>query len=448
LSAYVRGLFLRYPETTFEDIFADTSYPVGSLSRLSWALHNISDKDFDPEKALHLLTHVDLLHWSAMYQRVLSKDDEPLKIVQGFIDLYIEVDTAVNKIAQAMNAAMEALVHPYVVHSPIVLSGAEYTRIACAIYVLKIYYQLRLKFFHAGHDWRSRFPETYLKGLKPWQVDQALCIEQFYHICQNGGKFQDMFGIIDREYTCKVCLSETSSFFRNYAKALRPSVEFNPGSFSFPKDFKCAVNDLRRRPTNSLIPPPWHYDLEAIGHPSHISPIPTQLRNYGWTVFNAVFIDEEGEDRTLVNWQFRHVMPSLGILFWDQDRLTSWEIVSSNDLVDAFRTLDRRVREETIRKRNKQNRSKYCPPGSERVDVSKARQIIEWTRQPVQCSLEEWLYQRTALVRIEEGRPLMPGKYIEPGAVCQWCGLDGHESRWCNEWSWVEDDGERGKFEQ
>ncbi|KAL6710826.1 hypothetical protein ACN47E_007883 [Coniothyrium glycines] len=417
------------------------SQPVDGFLRLSWALESLGEDEFDPDKALSLLEDMDLINWSTIYRRVLREKDDPLDVVRCLMNLYIEVDVVVDVVAQGLNAAMEALTHPHTIHSAVVLSNAEYVRIACSVLVLRIYYQLCHKFIHAEHDHTSTFPELFIWSLQPWQIDQALTVERFFDTCHyDNFHGTSMFGIIDKEYTCKVCIAEKSSFFRFYQDFLDPWEKYGHNR-TFPRALHEIVAQLDRRGRPRYWPP-WQSDVNPWKTSPVASPTALRLNTSGWSFYNTILIETATDGRFRGN-ELRRGIPSLGLLFWDQDRLHNWGIEDHDDVSDLSDELLLRLQDASM-----DTRGKFSLQSPEEEQLSQARQVVEWTRQPVQCSLQEWLYQHTALARIKEGKRVIPSKYIEVGAVCYVCGLDGHRSQFCHEASWLRDEDDHAMSEQ
>ncbi|KAH7361237.1 hypothetical protein BKA66DRAFT_471189 [Pyrenochaeta sp. MPI-SDFR-AT-0127] len=124
------------------------------------------------------------------------------------------------------------------------------------------------------------------------------------------------------------------------------------------------------------------------------------------------------------------------MLFWDLNRLAQWDMVHHNDIKVAMEEF--RLRLQHVSTNYHSGRHWDCHPDLDPAYIPnmKARQIIQWTRCPVQCTLEESLYQKTALARFMARRPPLPSKYIEVGTLCYLCGLDGHNGFHCIESSW------------
>jgi hypothetical protein len=138
---------------------------------------------------------------------------------------------------------------------------------------------------------------------------------------------------------------------------------------------------------------------------------------------------------------------ALGVFFWDQDRLASWDLVNLDDIIRLHENVMEKLEYMAGVHEYEAGLGFWgcrCCRSTTHCENREARQIREWTRSPVQCTLEEFLYIKTAKARIAEGYKPVPRKYMEPSIICRFCGLEGHRSARCEEenWSDDEDDGE------
>lgn len=400
LSPYLRGLFLRFPETTLQDILEHLPQPVASLLRVSWALQNLSNEHFLVDMTLERLRSTDLLEWSLLYPRILDENDDALHVAYGLIDLYVEVDVAAGLVAQGMHAAMETCVNPYVVVAPLVLSSTEKFRFVCSLFVAKIYFQLEQKFRHSDDGQSSKVPVLFMRGLEPWLVEQAVSVEVFLCNCRDSHDFT-VYTVIDQRYTCMESLSEKTLYFRKFFQAT--------GNTVYRGWFRNRLSALRTALGGRF---------NDIPHSSTAPDVTTQFSSPGWILYRTPRFHRHQE------------YFCLGVFFWDQDRLTQWDIVDHKDITMAMEEF-----------RNNYHRNLHWgshPPGN--IPKTQSRQIIQWTRCPVQCTIEEFLYQKTALARIVDGRPPLPSKYIRVGMKCSICGLDGHIGFHCHETGWSDDE--------
>ncbi|KAF1851787.1 uncharacterized protein K460DRAFT_391999 [Cucurbitaria berberidis CBS 394.84] len=320
LSPHLSALFVRYPENTLRDILAQIPPPLAGLVRMSWALHKTRLQDFDSKETLNLLRSTDLLCWAPTSQRIFGDSDVQLGTIHDFIDLYVEVDVAVELVAQGLNATMEALVNPRAVVAPVVLSTTEYTRIACSLFIVKIYCQLQTKFIHHCRG-RTEFPAAFMTSLKPWQVQQAMSVEQFLQACIHSFDFA-IYRVIEKKHMCFQSLSEKSSYFQKYLE-VQDSIASHAGLPSFIDKFSSAASRL---PHPLLLHPQSMGSLSDVGHPPKSSQIVTQLRNHGWIIYMSGIADGT------IEYDPSRLLTTVGLLFWDQDRLMGWSIVDQGDV--------------------------------------------------------------------------------------------------------------------
>jgi hypothetical protein len=309
----------------------------------------------------------------------------------------------------------------------------------CALLVVRIYYQLRSKFGLVqdidtpAHE----FPHTFIRSLKPWQIEQAVYVEGFVDVCLRRNAAY-LYQVINSRYRCMECLSAKSSYFRKYrqvaiADDLEPMkailVDLNRRTIHRrPVSFSVAAS-IRNHPT---IQPPWNYIANNSLSSEDSHPI-TQLHIDGWLLYNS--IGQHGHLR------FSRMFLSLGLFFWDQDRLASWDLVSLSDIKWLHSRTGKKLEYWSWLMDFESGffGCRCCHSGTY-CDKLEARQVKEWTRSPVQRTMEEYLHRKTAPLRVADGYKPVPEKYMETAVFCRFCWLEGHQSHRCAEESWSDND--------
>ncbi|KAF2190398.1 hypothetical protein K469DRAFT_384137 [Zopfia rhizophila CBS 207.26] len=357
-------------------------HPLGNLLLLSFALYRTDDCDFDPYKTKAFLEERNLLEERAVIPRcILAYDDDPMEILEELTDFCNEVDEITDLFAQSVNAAVETFDNPGAEIRPIVLSTAEYIRIAGSFWILKLYYQLHLKFARLYNNGQSGFIEWithFVHCLRSWQVEQVLSVQLFIESC---GTFSAsaMYGLIDEKYNSRERLQEQSSYFRNLATANRSLC--NPAPYTtgvyYPISFERAARmrffgyGPRASPWNSIprvCPEDTLRPREVIG------------RNHGWILFETV-----RKNGDIFPSSYRHLFLDLGVFFWDQDRLMLWGLADPSDISTICASF-----KERIRQAHAQFEVMNFHDYQDFIQRRKSEWIVQWTRRPVQCSSEEW----------------------------------------------------------
>lgn len=395
LSPYLRGLFLAYPEACLQEILQRIPRPAQNLLRASWALHNVNNNDFDPDKTLAFLDQTKITEdWSILYPYILRSKDDPMEALERLIDLHEEISTVVELYAKSVNAIVETFVNPYVLTTPITLSTAECNRIACGFWLLKIFYQFQLKF--ARYNQANDFIRTFMEQLSPWQVEQGLSIECFLQSSCWYGHY-DPYILVDERMPTREDLSEQYLYVRNYFKVTnelpRPSLTpgiMQPTFFSratryYSYGFHEGWDQLPRLSAYS--------DAEC-------SSVTNQLRSHGWTYFESAV-----RAHTIPGNTYRQFFLGLGMFFWDKDRLEAWELANPRHFTTVVKALSQRLTEAKLYWERKMHEHCTCRIHTR---LSFTKRIIQWTRSSVQCSFEEWEYQRQCFSGpspIHEARP-------------------------------------------
>ncbi|KAJ4335821.1 hypothetical protein N0V95_008784 [Ascochyta clinopodiicola] len=333
-------------------------------------------------------------------------------------DFCLQVTDAAELVGKCLVVPVEMYLNPHACIPPIILSNNEHTRIACALWVLKIYYQLRRKFVDRAPDHANLFATAFLRNLKPWQIDQVIVVQRKVSNCylehhDSLNHFdQTEFGLLKR-----LADSQYSIKYHQTLYQARDSTRLIP---HFGYYIRALIHPHRRAPSGPAMRAWWHTSND-VGHPSTPSSITTQLRNHAWICSEPTThtVTTAHSDR------YMNICRQLGLFFWDYARLLAWHLPDSDELmtvVDSHPGLSAVILRYSDRPWWEESRFQRATA----VERTTQRQILEWTRCPEPCTLEEWLYQKTAKFLLEKGKDPMPRGRIKIGICCTSCGLDGH----------------------
>jgi hypothetical protein len=344
---------------------------------------------FDPEKAMALLGKVDLArNWSTHYPYILERDDDPWQTLEDLLDLIEDIDVVVDVYAQSINALVEVFVNPYLEPIPVELSGEEHTRIASSFLLLKIYYQHQQHFAYHGQP--NTFVRAFFQDLDPWQVEQTVAVEYFLQTIPNL-RGPSLFYLVDEEHRCKYMLSRRSSYIREYLGKI--------GSFRV--DFCSFDANIKETPVSfsrasryywpQYLFSVWRTPPQLLPDLDHAAAREQPLYSYGWEyceyLRRALSYSEQ-------NLNYEHFFLGLGVFFWDQDRLEYWRIVDPSEFLDIMEVIRERLSQNSEACRNWQ---RYGAEGLWRNFRLDPMSIIKWTRCEVQCTYDEWAYEKYAL---------------------------------------------------
>lgn len=389
LSTSLRNLFVSYPEACIQETLRQLPQPIENLLRASWALHGVDNDQFDTDKTVALIQRTNIVEdWSTVYPSILHQDDDPFETLEGLMDLHDEVAFAAQLYAQCIHAVMETVNDPYVEILPVVLSTTEYTRVASSLWVLKVYYQLQLKF--AGHPWQIEFEPAFMSHLRPWQVEQVSSVERLLQSLDTGGD-STLKTLTGTRYASKKLLSEQSLYFHNYfdvAGYNRRSADIlAPGARSI-----IAFSQAAKRYSHTGSVGWAQFPYNGPHFTAALSARVTHLRNHGWMYFESVVSSKTR--LSLSEQRYLEFFLDLGILIWDTERLLRYDLADPRGFWPACVALRERLQEA----RNRRNRMHMG------IALSRSYQdqllqdhIIQWTQCAIQCSFDEWMYQRIGL---------------------------------------------------
>lgn len=402
-SSNVQRLYLLYPEPVLSAIFIQSSAPVGALFQISWALHSMQNDDFDLTTAQDLLETGNIFAWNSKLPRARPSMSDQLEVLQVLLDFYMEVHDAADLFGQCMVAGVDKFLDPTVQSPATTLSGTEHSRITCALWVLRIFDQLRSEPYISTLEHRSHFTSAFVGNLEIWQIDQVASLGRKFGMSED--PLNDAFEFDLPTEAGPLGRLLESAYVRNVAK-----VSFFQ---AFPFAVRCRWYEVNANRLNTKV--------EA-GCDSELS-IAIQFKDHVSTT------KELGLTRTRTR-RYGNLCWHLGLHFWDYERLANWRITDADDLLAASdnahatdMSLDFSEDEALLEHRSATQRNKE-------------QQIIEWTRGPGIDTLEDWLHQRTTALRFEQGEGPFPRRFIWPGARCSGCGLDGHWHGRCHPRSW------------
>jgi hypothetical protein len=376
VSIRLRNLFLLYPDTCLLESLQQTPKDARGYLEASWALHNTDYDKFDAA------TVCARLQWSHSIDDIcadlwaLSLDEDPLRLLDDLAELYEEVETAAGPCAQGLNAAMEDLFNPCTRLMPIDVSPVEHLRFVGSLWILKLYYQLNLKF--SAHEKEREFRMAFMASLPPWQLYRVVSLETFLtRLLEDHPVMLRHF--VGDEIISWEKLSAKSNYFRNYLQATgwsATSPDMTPLLF---------IDASRQFRTIPPIPSaPWLLLSSEDEFTSHrpLSNEEPRLRSFGW-----LFVEYVMSKSYIWGTQRASFFAETGFLFWDRLRLAAWDISDPNRFRSTYEAFMRRQLRETV------SQSDNLPQS----EIKTAKSIAQWTRCSVQCSYEEWLDQPQAL---------------------------------------------------
>jgi hypothetical protein len=348
--------------------------------------------------------------------------------MQAMTDLHVEVYNAAELVGKCMFVGVHATLDPYMQTPSFTMSTTEHARIACSLLIINIYHELRLKFLRCAPEHSREFAGAFMRNLKPWQIDQATPLTPFLN--QDDSDLCVRFlAIVRMRSDVRERLLETDC-----VKNLSRSSGFAVGSGGQRITFESAALLLQHRRQSGRT---WLHVFGDVGYHSRPLSIISELQNHAPDCSESALQQAPVRDLEL----HLDMVRLQGLLFWDYDRLKSWNLADTDQPTAAH---------EFLRKVADIVRDDIGVPwqkqiyGPEDIEHTKQRQLLEWMRCPIQCTLEEWLWQRTVDTDLVRSRELFPRKYIELGAVCTICGQDGHWATRCRPDLWSDDEGETG----
>jgi hypothetical protein len=375
VSIRLRNLFLLYPDTCLLECLQQTPEAVCGYLGASWALHNTDYEKFDATDVLvRLQSSRSIAHFCAD-SRVFTLGEDPFQSINDLADLYEEVETAVGPCAQSFSAAMESIFKPCARLKPIDISSTEHLRFVDSLWILKIYYQLHLKFSHYRKE--QDFRLAFVASLPAWQLQRVLSLETFLVRRLEERPARPRY-VVDDENLSWETLSAKSTYFRNYLQA---TGWYSTSHETTVMSFINASYHFRAIP--ALPPAPWGL-LSCEDEFTSYRPLSEeepQLHSFGWLFF--VYVMRNHHSHSL---QRTYFFLNTGFLFWNRNRLSAWDLSDPTLFgyaLDAFMYPHFR---ETA------SSSVFIRLS----EIRKAKSITRWTRCPIQCSFEEWSDQAQA----------------------------------------------------
>ncbi|KAF2446915.1 hypothetical protein P171DRAFT_429861 [Karstenula rhodostoma CBS 690.94] len=324
-----------------------------------------------------------LRHWHC-HRSVYHRDNNPLLVADGLVDLYQEVHVATDLYAQSLNAAMEAFINPWTELKPITLSSAEYVRIASTLSILRIFYQLQLKC--STQEDIMPTSRAFLTHLDQWEIKQLAALDEFL-LNVGYGRLSAVYHRLDAKYSDWKALSNQSTYVQRYFRTLKFSVTQEEPSSITPISIMQAVRPgLHGQAFQLPLPPQWAGTIaEALSRmlkEDTVSRCPS--RTFGWFLY----------DCSMYQWDWYPCFVDLGMFFWDYRRLEDWGILHQPTYDSMLSKFKAHLEGASKRGPMPLPRLHPCAHYSEK---QKVEIIVRWTRSPIQCSIEEWLWQHYAV---------------------------------------------------
>jgi hypothetical protein len=398
VSERFRALYLSYPESCLRQVFDCLPASLLSLLHTSWALHVNEAADLDISIAIELFANGKVNGNDPYIAPIIVGDSDPLIVVDGLVDLYEEVHVATNLFAQSLNAAMESFINPWIVFKPIKLSSAEYARIASTLSVLRMFYILQMRC--SAQEDVIPTGRAFLARLDPWEIDQLLALDEF--LLRVGYERRSaVYRGLDAKYSDWKALSTGSTYVQRYFRALKFGSAQEESSSITPASITQALGSVLQGRLRHPPPDPslWYRTIdEALSRmmvEDAASCCPS--RTFGWLLYESMV-----RTRRLPQWDSRLCFGHLGMLFWDYDRLNRWGIIDQPTFNSMFSQLENHLQEAS---RYVYRSTLNLRPGAHYSEKQKAEIITRWTRSPIACSIEEWLWQHDALDRYSRLSP-------------------------------------------
>lgn len=371
--------------------------PVGNLLCLSWILDTVPQEYIDPLYVVDWLRETNSIGESLMLSRWLFVRIDSLAVLYELADVMEEIDEVVRFYTQGVLACLDILSDPDVSHSTIELSLTEYGRIASAFLLLKILTQyLRLE----GDE------RMFMDTLQVWQIERMVTLNTFLRgIGHRSGS--PLYYLVNEKFWSTESARTASSYIREYCgfypwRNLLPSLYLTLSTHAggapsrgyaayetFIRRFRSTwfKNDNRSSGILSLL----DIDRLAFGADDSV--------NFGWTL-----LDELDTNGRLPVSQYLQVFLHLGLFFWDDDRFLHLRLTSIAD----FHVLLERLAKGLHRAHISVYDSMHHKVGTTKMRENttphghqlRPELVLEWTRNPVQCTFGEWVVgERACFVR-------------------------------------------------
>jgi len=373
---------MRFSAIALPSIIAQFPAPINTLFRVSMDLDAMQDDRFDPVSILEKLYTVNVLEWLELLPSSRLPIVDPILALQSVSDFYTEVEEAAELIGRLMIIKVERLANPHVCVPPITISTTEHIRLASTLLIIKIYYQLRPRFLKQG-EYAGQLAPFYWKNLTPWLMDQGTTLDWLLLRCS--GEYEHSLCHWDQsESELLMCLSE-SRFVRSYHVLYHQELA---STFRIIPRFS---HNLNGQHPGIRGPGYWHHEPSDVGHPA----MSAQLRNHVSSCSDPT-LQSVPQAHT---GRYANICRQIGLYFWDYSRLNVWGLADPVELIAAVDACPG-LSQVAMRYNDTPEWDIGIRQREAAVERTKQRQIIEWTRCPVQCSLEEWLRQKTALQRL------------------------------------------------
>ncbi|KAF2499319.1 hypothetical protein BU16DRAFT_535688 [Lophium mytilinum] len=409
-SPLIEDLFLKYPEAILHDTIGQCPLQIQNHILTALTINGTKKLPFD-NLGVFLADSLD----ADKSRRVLCAANDPLAVLEELRANQKEIDQAVHLVAAAAYQQVGAINNPGAILEPLVLSTPEHLRLSRALWSLRLFNRPYpeedpAKPFTSGLVQRraacAEVTRRFFLRLSLSEVDELICVHRFLiarhdHLCHGIFQVGSLKYLTEEERTTsnpwsRACGGHQCFFpprYSSFGYILEP----------FMQSLKKVSRHSQPRSSFWASPQIFHRHTARVWSdwPDGSSPAP------GWTYFDAVRAQHD-----LTRSQFCNFFQDAGIFFWDLRRLVEWAFVGRWDGPDGMNVyLDELERQQRVRHSYREKKIRQA------LEVD--QELIQWTRCPIPCTLEEWRSQARVMgwYDYQVGTPYWPVERRETGST-------------------------------
>lgn len=336
LSPYLESLVLGKAKQTIPKILANIPSGLEKLRRIWWCFDQMDKVEFSLDKLDHVLEQKGATNqWETTHSRLLQGGEQSIALLIDVLEAHEEIDVTVQLYTKTMGKLTTAVLGLPLSRWYPEISTSEYEKVSCALWMLKIYYQLQSKLAEQRRRW-DLIP-VFRTHFSKWELEQAVTMELFFHVV-NYSFDHSIYGLVHPSTFSREAWIMEAQYLRQYFNAIDSKIE-SPCHYTTRMSWwELTPYTEALRTSRSLIPHEVTWLPQEMSN-SFIKARAGDHRNERLSTITNHSIGDAWITQYLdLSNVGRWVFTELGMCFWDRQRFNRLGLLEPSNLSSVFLT--------------------------------------------------------------------------------------------------------------